>query len=166
MILTGKLSICIIGLYVEISSYVWIVLLIIYRLTTWRYLTFDLTYLYFQTNVTQWYDPAAVTTVGGALQLTLDRKDTHDLKYEGGMMTSWNKLVSSPTFAKPSLTGTPLGSALPAALSKARSCFLDLTTFKDVSNMIDYCVTLSHASIFSVACRLDDGQPWSSWIRC
>jgi beta-glucan synthesis-associated protein KRE6 len=44
-----------------------------------------------QTNNLEWYDPAAITTKNGALEITLSKKETHDLDYQGGMMSSWNK---------------------------------------------------------------------------
>ncbi|KAI0094797.1 glycoside hydrolase family 16 protein [Irpex rosettiformis] len=46
---------------------------------------------YWQTNNLEWYDPAAVTTKNGSLQITLSRKDTHGLDFQGGMVTTWNK---------------------------------------------------------------------------
>lgn len=46
---------------------------------------------YWQTNNMEWYDPAAITTQGGSLVITLERKQTHDLNFQGGMMTTWNK---------------------------------------------------------------------------
>ncbi|KIY65569.1 glycoside hydrolase family 16 protein [Cylindrobasidium torrendii FP15055 ss-10] len=46
---------------------------------------------YWQTNNMEWYDPAALTTKDGALRITLSQKETHDLHYEGGMMSTWNK---------------------------------------------------------------------------
>ncbi|KAJ7225676.1 beta-glucan synthesis-associated protein [Mycena pura] len=46
---------------------------------------------YWATNNLEWYDPAAVTTRNGALEITLSKKDTHDLSYQGGMVTTWNK---------------------------------------------------------------------------
>ncbi|KAG6832271.1 hypothetical protein H0H92_003504 [Tricholoma furcatifolium] len=46
---------------------------------------------YWATNNMEWYDPAAITTKDGALEITLSQKETHGLKYEGGMMTTWNK---------------------------------------------------------------------------
>ncbi|KAI0788513.1 beta-glucan synthesis-associated [Abortiporus biennis] len=46
---------------------------------------------YWQTNNLEWYDPAAITTKDGSLQITLSKKETHDLNYQGGMMSSWNK---------------------------------------------------------------------------
>lgn len=44
-----------------------------------------------QTNNLEWYDPEAITTKNGSLQITLKRKQTHELNFEGGMMTTWNK---------------------------------------------------------------------------
>lgn len=46
---------------------------------------------YWQTSNLEWYDPAAITTQGGYLEITLDKHDTHNLSYQGGMMSSWNK---------------------------------------------------------------------------
>ena len=39
----------------------------------------------------EWYDPAAITTANGSLEITLSQKQTHGLDYQGGMMSSWNK---------------------------------------------------------------------------
>lgn len=47
---------------------------------------------YWQTNNIEWYDPEAITTEGGSLVITLSQKETHDLQYEGGLMSTWNKL--------------------------------------------------------------------------
>lgn len=44
-----------------------------------------------QTANMEWYDPAAITTADGALQVTLSQKNTHGMKFEGGMMSTWNK---------------------------------------------------------------------------
>ena len=44
-----------------------------------------------QTNNLEWYDPEAITTKNGALQITLSSKQTHNLSYEGGLMSTWNK---------------------------------------------------------------------------
>ncbi|KAI0082382.1 concanavalin A-like lectin/glucanase [Panus rudis PR-1116 ss-1] len=46
---------------------------------------------YWPTNNLEWYDPAAITTQGGDLVITLSQKDTHNLDYQGGMMSTWNK---------------------------------------------------------------------------
>ncbi|KAG8960222.1 hypothetical protein FRC03_006878 [Tulasnella sp. 419] len=46
---------------------------------------------YWGTNNMEWYDPEAVTTQDGNLVITLDRKMSHNLNYEGGLVTSWNK---------------------------------------------------------------------------
>jgi beta-glucan synthesis-associated protein KRE6 len=39
----------------------------------------------------EWYDPAAITTKNGSLEVTLSKLSTHELDYQGGMMSSWNK---------------------------------------------------------------------------
>ncbi|KAH8832785.1 beta-glucan synthesis-associated protein [Flagelloscypha sp. PMI_526] len=46
---------------------------------------------YWATGNLEWYDPQAVTTRDGALEITLQRKETHDLHFEGGMVQTWNK---------------------------------------------------------------------------
>ncbi|KAL5534071.1 hypothetical protein ACEPAG_532 [Sanghuangporus baumii] len=46
---------------------------------------------YWGTNNMEWYDPEAITTKNGSLEITLSRKQTHGLDYEGGMISSWNK---------------------------------------------------------------------------
>ncbi|TIB80952.1 glycoside hydrolase family 16 protein [Wallemia mellicola] len=46
---------------------------------------------YWGTNNLEWYSPRQVTTEGGALRITLDEVASHDLEYEGGILTSWNK---------------------------------------------------------------------------
>ncbi|KAJ3875507.1 glycoside hydrolase family 16 protein [Lentinula edodes] len=46
---------------------------------------------YWATNNLEWYDPAAITTENGSLVITFSEKETHDLNYQGGMMSTWNK---------------------------------------------------------------------------
>jgi len=46
---------------------------------------------YWQTNNMEWYDPEAVTTKDGALKITLSKKKTHGLDYQGGLISTWNK---------------------------------------------------------------------------
>ena len=46
---------------------------------------------YWQTNNLEWYDLAAITTKDGALEIILSRKNTHDLNFQGGMLSTWNK---------------------------------------------------------------------------
>ncbi|RPA94517.1 beta-glucan synthesis-associated [Choiromyces venosus 120613-1] len=47
---------------------------------------------YAVTQDLEWYDPDAVTTKDGTLQLRLDAFKNHDLNYRSGMIQSWNKL--------------------------------------------------------------------------
>ncbi|KDN44552.1 glycoside hydrolase family 16 protein [Tilletiaria anomala UBC 951] len=46
---------------------------------------------YWATNNYEWYDPAAVTTVDGALRITLSQHEEHNLNFRGGMVQTWNK---------------------------------------------------------------------------
>lgn len=47
---------------------------------------------YGATQDMEWYDPTAVTTGGGTLQLTLSALGQHNLGYTSGMLNSWNQL--------------------------------------------------------------------------
>ncbi|KAJ7894136.1 glycoside hydrolase family 16 protein [Mycena leptocephala] len=50
---------------------------------------------YWQTGDLEWYDPSAVTTKNGTLEITLSKVDdislNHGLSYRSGMISSWNK---------------------------------------------------------------------------
>ncbi|KIY70163.1 glycoside hydrolase family 16 protein [Cylindrobasidium torrendii FP15055 ss-10] len=46
---------------------------------------------YWGTNNMEWYDPAAITTKGGNLLISLTDHAEHGLDYRGGMMSTWNK---------------------------------------------------------------------------
>ncbi|KAJ7062523.1 beta-glucan synthesis-associated [Mycena amicta] len=50
---------------------------------------------YWSTGDLEWYDPSAVTTRGGALEINLtqveDITTNHNMSYRSGMITSWNK---------------------------------------------------------------------------
>ena len=39
----------------------------------------------------EWYDPAAVTTANGTLEIRFDAFENHGLSYRSGMVQSWNK---------------------------------------------------------------------------
>jgi len=47
---------------------------------------------YGATQDMEWYDPDAVTTGNGTLQLRLDAFPNHNLQYRSGMLNSWNQL--------------------------------------------------------------------------
>ncbi|THH13369.1 hypothetical protein EW146_g6838 [Bondarzewia mesenterica] len=59
---------------------------------------------YWQTNNMEWYDPAAITTKNGALEITLSAKQTHGLDYQGGMMSTWNKFCFTGGLLETSVT--------------------------------------------------------------
>ncbi|KAF7288384.1 GH16 domain-containing protein [Mycena chlorophos] len=50
---------------------------------------------YWQTGDLEWYDPSAITTRAGALEINLtqveDISNNHNLSYRSGMMSTWNK---------------------------------------------------------------------------
>lgn len=46
---------------------------------------------YWQTNNLEWYDPKAIITQNGYLEITMTKQEDHNLNYTSGMMTSWNK---------------------------------------------------------------------------
>ncbi|KAK7694788.1 hypothetical protein QCA50_001976 [Cerrena zonata] len=46
---------------------------------------------YWQTNNMEWYDPSAITTKNGALEVTLSENPDHGMNWTGGMMSTWNK---------------------------------------------------------------------------
>jgi hypothetical protein len=47
---------------------------------------------YGSTEDLEWYDPDAVTTGDGTLQLRMDAFPNHNLQYRSGMLNSWNQL--------------------------------------------------------------------------
>ena len=47
---------------------------------------------YGSTQDLEWYDPDAVTTGNGTLQLRLDSFQNHNLNYRSGMVNSWNQI--------------------------------------------------------------------------
>jgi beta-glucanase (GH16 family) len=47
---------------------------------------------YGATQDLEWYDPDAVTTYDGTLELRLDRHPNHGLQFRSGMLNSWNQL--------------------------------------------------------------------------
>ncbi|KAF8249852.1 beta-glucan synthesis-associated [Wilcoxina mikolae CBS 423.85] len=47
---------------------------------------------YAATNDLEWYDPDAVITQGGTLQIRMDAMPSHNLDYRSGMLQSWNKM--------------------------------------------------------------------------
>jgi beta-glucan synthesis-associated protein KRE6 len=47
---------------------------------------------YGATQDLEWYDPDAINTGGGTLQLQMDQFVNHDLEFRSGMLNSWNQL--------------------------------------------------------------------------
>ncbi|PPQ67112.1 hypothetical protein CVT25_005713 [Psilocybe cyanescens] len=59
---------------------------------------------YWATNNIEWYDPAAITTADGALEITLSKTETHGVHYQGGMMSTWNKFCFTGGLVETSVT--------------------------------------------------------------
>ena len=59
---------------------------------------------YWQTGNLEWYDPAAITTQDGALKITLTKQKSHDLNYQGGMMSSWNQFCFTGGYIEVAVT--------------------------------------------------------------
>ncbi|KAK2461638.1 hypothetical protein APHAL10511_006101 [Amanita phalloides] len=59
---------------------------------------------YWATNNLNWYDPGTITTVNGALEITLSQTESHNLKYLSGMMTTWNKFCFTGGLIEASVT--------------------------------------------------------------
>lgn len=47
---------------------------------------------YGATQDLEWYDPDALTTKNGYLEITMDAFENHHLQYRSGMLQSWNKM--------------------------------------------------------------------------
>ncbi|KAH7887543.1 glycoside hydrolase family 16 protein [Phlebopus sp. FC_14] len=59
---------------------------------------------YWATNNLEWYDPEAITTQDGYLVVTLSQKETHNLNYQGGMMSTWNKFCFTGGYVEASVS--------------------------------------------------------------
>ncbi|KAJ2919252.1 hypothetical protein MD484_g1158, partial [Candolleomyces efflorescens] len=59
---------------------------------------------YWATNNLEWYDPEAVITRDGFLEVSLSRKDTHGLQFQGGMISTWNKFCFTGGLLEVSVT--------------------------------------------------------------
>lgn len=46
---------------------------------------------YWATTDLEWYDPDAITTKDGYLEITMTEQDSHNLNFRSGMLQSWNK---------------------------------------------------------------------------
>lgn len=99
----------------------------------------------------EWYDPAQVTTQGGALVITMDQVEdvtlNHGLQYKSGMLQSWNKFCFTTGYIEVSIT-------LPGPNSDTQGY---------VSAMLLWCKIL--AQYRSVAWCVDDGQPRPAGLR-
>lgn len=52
----------------------------------------------------QWYDPDAVTTRDGVMEIRFDAFQSHNLNYRSGMVQSWNKLCYKGGYLEASIS--------------------------------------------------------------
>jgi len=52
----------------------------------------------------EWYDPDAITTKDGVLEITFDAFQNHGLNYRSGMLQSWNKLCFKGGYLEASIS--------------------------------------------------------------
>ncbi|KAF8895468.1 glycoside hydrolase family 16 protein [Infundibulicybe gibba] len=69
---------------------------------------------YWPTGDLEWYDPSAITTVNGKLVITLTQQTVHNLNFQSGMLTSWNKLCFNTGYIEVSISmpGSPTAPGL------------------------------------------------------
>jgi beta-glucan synthesis-associated protein KRE6 len=88
---------------------------------------------YGATQDMDWYDPDAVTTYDGTLQLRLDQFPNHNLLYRSGMLNSWNQMcfkggVFEVSLSLPGPSGVPgLWPGVVSFAQNSRSCSRMLT---------------------------------------
>ncbi|KAF9060644.1 beta-glucan synthesis-associated [Rhodocollybia butyracea] len=58
---------------------------------------------YWETNNLEWYSPEAITTANGSLIITLSEKNTHNLNFQGGLVSSWNKFCFTGGYVETSV---------------------------------------------------------------
>jgi beta-glucanase (GH16 family) len=64
---------------------------------------------YWPTGDLEWYDPQAITTANGKLVITLSEMQNHDLNFQSGMLSSWNKFCFTTGYVEVSVSmpGSP-----------------------------------------------------------
>ena len=106
---------------------------------------------YGSTQDLEWYDPAQVTTQGGALVITMESVTdvtlNHGLQYKSGMLQSWNKFCFTTGYIEVSIT-------LPGPNSDTQG-YVSIV-------LLSYKIL---AQSNSVAWRVDDGQPRPAGLR-
>ncbi|KAJ3735969.1 glycoside hydrolase family 16 protein [Lentinula guzmanii] len=59
---------------------------------------------YWETGDLNWYDPSAITTRNGSLEITLSKQPSHGLDYQGGMLATWNKFCFTGAIVQASVS--------------------------------------------------------------
>jgi len=59
---------------------------------------------YWPTDDVEWYDPGQITTEGGKLVITMERKPSHNLNFVSGMLQGWNKFCFTTGYVEVSIS--------------------------------------------------------------
>ena len=59
---------------------------------------------YWPTGDVEWYDPGQITTEGGKLVITMERKPSHNLNFVSGMLQGWNKFCFTTGYVEVSVS--------------------------------------------------------------
>ena len=59
---------------------------------------------YWPTDDVEWYDPGQITTEGGKLVITMERKSSHNLNFVSGMLQGWNKFCFTTGYVEVSIS--------------------------------------------------------------
>ena len=113
---------------------------------------------YWQTNNLEWYDPAAITTRDGSLEVTLSKKKTHDMDFQGGMMSTWNKFCFTSGYIESEHRRADhmQSELIPHSIcAAARGAYY--------SWVLARC--MAHGQPWSSRLRSDDGRPPAVYVR-
>ncbi|KJA24050.1 glycoside hydrolase family 16 protein [Hypholoma sublateritium FD-334 SS-4] len=59
---------------------------------------------YWPTDDAEWYDPGAVTTQDGKMVITMTEQQVHNLNFQSGMVTTWNKFCFTTGYVEVSIS--------------------------------------------------------------
>lgn len=104
---------------------------------------------YWPTDDVEWYDPGQITTEGGKLVITMERKPSHNLNFVSGMLQGWNKFCFTTGYVEVSVS-------LPGSVN-AQGFWPGIWSMGNLVN------NLHHPSSFSLANPVELG---TGGIRC
>ncbi|KAF4575138.1 hypothetical protein EYR36_006494 [Pleurotus pulmonarius] len=106
---------------------------------------------YWATNNLEWYDPEAVSTQDGSLVIKFSQLLNHDLNYQGGLISTWNKFCFTGGLIETSVSLPGVNNVMglwPAVWTMGRAhCSLELRKLKLFRHQV-------------ISAELDMEQPW------